>query len=244
LPDRKISVIAHRGAAREAPENTLKSFQKAIDIGADCVEFDVHFAKDGEIVVIHDSKLKRTTGLAGNVKDFTSTELAQMDAGEGEHVPTLEEVIQLCKGRIKFQIELKVPNIAEILYKKLADHHILGDVLISSFLHRELDEMKNLDFRVKCATLDPTGVRWVTSWISSRGIILNAKKFHADGTHPYYKIVTRKLVKRAHASGMFVHPWTVDDPKMIRQQLAWGVDGIITNDPQTLIGILEDMHRH
>src|SRR5271157_2053471 len=216
---RRVTVIAHRGAVTEAPENTLKSFQRAIEMGADYVEFDVHFAKDGEIVVIHDEALKRTTGRPGKVHDFTASQLAEMDAGEGEHIPTLEEVIKLCNGQIKLQIEIKVKGIAQALISQLKNYEILENVLISSFIHRELDAVKKIDFRIPCATLDPTGSSWVTAWFGAKNVILNAMGRHMDGTHPYYKILNREFVRRAHAAGLFVNPWTINDPKIMPRLL-------------------------
>ncbi len=236
-----VQVIAHRGASLEAPENTLKSFQKALVIGADYVELDVHISKDGQIVVIHDESLKRTTGINGKVQDFTASQLAEMDAGEGEHIPTLVEVIQQCKGKIKLQIEIKDAGLAPQLIEMLSRHDLLNQVLISSFNHSELDIIKNLDFHVRCATLDPAGFTWVTSWVKKSGIVRNSKGRQLDGTHPFHRIVNPHLIRIAHAAGLFVNPWTVDDPERMRTLLMWGVDGIITNNPKQLLGIKQEL---
>ncbi len=244
MGSRSIRVIAHRGAISEAPENTLKSFQNAITIGADYVELDVHLSKDGKIVVIHDESLKRTTGLNGKVREFTTSQLAEMDAGEGEHIPTLTEVIELCKGKIKLQIEIKVAGLAPLLIEMLSRHDILNQVLISSFLHNELEAIKNLNFHIPCATLDPTGPSWVASWVKRSGIVRNAKGRQMDGTHPFHRIVNSPFIRMAHAAGLFVNPWTVDDPKRMETLLKWGVDGMITNDPKQLLSMLRDLGLH
>jgi glycerophosphoryl diester phosphodiesterase len=237
---RPISVIAHRGASLEAPENTLKSFQKAITIGANYIEFDVHRSRDGNIVVIHDEKLKRTTGIDGLVQDFTTSQLSEMDAGEGEHIPTLDEVIHLCKGKINLQIEIKDAGLAPKLIDTLSRNN-LGQVLISSFFHEELSVIKNLNFCIPCATLDPSGFAWVTAWVHKARIIRNTKGRQMEGTHPFHKIVNNQFIRLTHAAGLFVNPWTVDDPARMRQLLEWGVDGIITNEPRQLLGILKDL---
>ncbi len=244
MANHQVLVIAHRGAIREAPENTLKSFQKAIAIGSDYIEFDVHLSKDGKIVVIHDERLKRTTGINGKVRDFTANQLAEMNAGEGEHIPTLEEVIQLCKGKIKLQIEIKDAGIATQLIETLSRNDLLGQVLISSFIHDELVRIKNLNFHIPCATLDPAGLSWVAMWVRRNSIIKNTKGLQMDGTHPFHKIVNLQFVRIAHAAGLFVNPWTVDDPARIRGLLEWGVDGIITNNPQQLLEMLQDLGLH
>jgi glycerophosphoryl diester phosphodiesterase len=240
MPRSTISIIAHRGASHEAPENTLKSFQKAITLGADYIEFDVHRSRDG-IVVIHDEQLKRTTGCEGLVKDFTTGQLSEMDAGEGEHIPTLDEVIQLCNGKIHMQIEVKDAGIAPELIDTLSGNNILDQVLISSFIHDELSIIKDINFYVPCATLDPTGFAWINAWVQRTGIIRNAKGRQLDGNHPYHMLVNNRFVRMAHAAGLFVHPWTVDDPARMRKLLECGVDGIITNEPRQLLGILQDL---
>ena len=241
MQPRSIRVIAHRGASIEAPENTLKSFKKAIEIGADYIEFDLRFSKDRKLVIIHDDSLKRITGFKGKVRAFTSEQLAQLDAGEGEHIPTLEEVIQICKGKIKLQIEIKEVGIAPVLFNCLNQNHILDTVLISSYIHSELDTIKNLNFHIPCATLDPSGFAWITAWIRKKGMIINAKGRNFNGIHPFHRVINQKFVRLTHAAGLFVNPYTVDDPKRIHTLLKWGVDGIITNDPRQLKGILQEL---
>ncbi len=244
MPNRIVRVIAHRGASLESPENTLKSFQKAIDAGADYIEFDVHLSKDGKIVVIHDEGLKRTTGIVGKVRDFTANQLAEMDAGEGEHIPTLDEVILLGKGKIKLQIEIKDAGLAPLLIETLSRNDLLGQVLISSFRHDELTIIKNINFHILCATLDPTGLAWVSAWVQRNGIVRNAKGRQVDGIHPFHRIVNPHFIRMAHAAGLFVNPYTVDDPKRMETLLKRGVDGIITNDPKQLLSMLRDLGLH
>src|SRR3989338_4292016 len=103
--------MGHRGAAALEPENTLRSFRKAIEIGVDYVEFDIHRCKSGELVVIHDETVDRTTNGKGFVADLTLQQLKKLDAGKGEQIPALQEVIDCCKGNVKMQIELKEPGL-------------------------------------------------------------------------------------------------------------------------------------
>ena len=114
-----VLLIGHRGANKIAPENTLKAFQKAIDLKADYVEFDVHQSKDGEIVVIHDSKTLRTTGYKGVIEEMNLKEIKELDAGEGEKIPTLDELLHLTKGKIGLQLEIKTPGMAQKIVSAL-----------------------------------------------------------------------------------------------------------------------------
>ena len=97
---RNVLLIGHRGASAIAPENTLKAFQKAIDLKADYVEFDVHQSMDGELIVIHDPNTFRSTGHKGSIEKMSLAEIKELDAGEGEKIPTLDEIIQITKGKI------------------------------------------------------------------------------------------------------------------------------------------------
>ena len=106
-------IIAHRGASGYEPENTLRSFRKAIGLKSDAIELDVQLTKDNKLVVIHDETVNRTTNGKGKVKDLTLRELRKLDAGKGEKVPTLEEVFNLVKRKVKIHVELKGNNIAK-----------------------------------------------------------------------------------------------------------------------------------
>ena len=114
---KNILLIAHRGANKIAPENTIKAFQKAIDLKADYVEFDIHMSKDGKIVIMHDENTARTTGHKGIIREMTLAELKKLDCGEGEKIPTLDELIEIAKGKISLQLEIKAPGTA----KKIVD---------------------------------------------------------------------------------------------------------------------------
>ena len=110
-----VNIIGHRGAAAEEPENTLRSFRRALDSGAAAVELDVQLTKDGRLAVIHDATVDRTTNARGRVQDFTLAALQRLDAGLGEHVPGLEEVVELVWGRGQLLVELKHPEAAPAL---------------------------------------------------------------------------------------------------------------------------------
>src|SRR5579862_1813792 len=150
--------IAHRGASGYAPENTLASIKKALELGVDAIEFDVQLSKDGAVVLMHDLWLMRTTKRFGFVSHKTLKELNQLDAGKGEKIPTLEEVLDLVNRKVKVNIELKGKGTA-LPVSKIVSTYIqkkkwnYDDFFISSFHHQELREFKKLLPQVKIGAL-------------------------------------------------------------------------------------------
>lgn len=223
-------IIGHRGANKIAPENTLKSFRKAIELGADYVEFDVHLSKDDHIVIMHDKNTMRTTGHEGIISEMTLTELKELDCGEGERVPTLRELIDLAKGKIKLQCEIKAEGMASRVVDLLRDASLTETSIISSFDHEELLKVQELEPKLKIGALEPTGTGWVTDWILKKKMVSNAVENGFDAIHPFYKLVTQKLVDYAHDNNIMVNPWTVDSLNAMKTLFNYGVDGLITND--------------
>ena len=237
-------IIAHRGVSSLAPENTMPAFAKAIEIGADGIELDVHLSRDGKLMVIHDEKLARTTGQAGMVGDYDAQELrrfsahARMDEFRGVQIPYLEEVLELLRpSRLTLNIELKTnlfvyPGIEEKVLKAVKDSGMIDRVYYSSFNHMTLH-------RVKC--LDPereTGLLYeedlVRPWDYARMIA------GADALHPYHITIREDdYMDSCRAAGVVVRPWTVDDPEVIRKMLRIGVDAVITNVPHNALPIRE-----
>ena len=232
-------ILAHRGASIEAPENTLAAFRQAIELGADGIELDVHLSRDGELVVIHDERVDRTTNGKGWVKDLTLSQLKSLDAGswfdpafKGERIPTLKEVIDLVSGRCKLiNIEIKsgiilYPGIEEKVLREMETSDLLGKVIISSFNHFSLKTIKEMNPDVKTGILYMEGL--VDPWIYARHV-------PADALHPIFHAVTPEIVNGAHSTGLGVHAWTVDKPEDITRMSGYGVDAVITNDPRTAV---------
>jgi len=130
-----IQTIGHRGAAFLEPENTLRGFRKAIELGVDYVEFDVRRCNGGQIVVIHDETVDRTTNGKGLVADLTIPQLKALDAGKGERIPTLQEAIECCKGKVKMLIELKEKSLEDEVVATIIDNDAVDDVIVQSFFH-------------------------------------------------------------------------------------------------------------
>jgi glycerophosphoryl diester phosphodiesterase len=223
-------IIGHRGANKEAPENTMKSFRKAIELEADYIEFDLHESKDGVLVIMHDPSTLRTTGYPGLISHMTLDKLKELDCGDGESIPTLEELIDLAKGKINLQCEVKAGGIAEKLVKILKQENLLDSTIVSSFDHDELKEIQKLEPNLKLAALEPSGVGWIKDWFKKKEIIDNAISNNFYAIHPLYKLVNKEFIEYAHEKNLKVNCWTVDSKNAMKKLIKNGVDGIITND--------------
>lgn len=233
-------IFGHRGASGYAPENTLASFQLAADQGADGVELDVQMTKDGEIVVIHDETVDRTTTGSGLVKDLTLKQIRTLNASSGsvdypdEKVPTLDEVFDLlAPTTLIVNVELKdgrvlYPGMAERLLKMIDERNWEYRVTISSFNHISLAQIRAL------GSLVYTGVLF-------QDILFEpwhyAHQMWATALHPHYLYVdgVPDLVDSSHASLLEVNVWTVNEVADIDRMLARDVDAIITNYPDRAI---------
>lgn len=230
-------VWAHRGASGTAPENTLAAFTHAITLGADGVEFDVHLTADGEVVVIHDETVDRTTNGTGWVKDLSARQLSRLIAGvhDGmiQHVPTLAEVLTvLGPTAMDINIELKTDRIAQpdlipAALAVVADHGLEDRVLWSSFhgptlvALREQSSTARIGVLQRMTRIGPLPVRPMM-W----GLV---EELDAEAMHPGHRELTRAVVEQAHGLGRRVHTWTLNDPRRARQLRAWGVDALMTD---------------
>lgn len=245
----KPRIIAHRGASAYAPENTLAAFLAAIQLGAEGIELDVHLDKNGELVVIHDPTVNRTTGIDANVNDLTAGELANLDAGswfspqfQNEGIPTLEAVLRILPPGYWVNVEIK--------YAPSQDHGItrkLGTALkrwqpylnfvISSFEHSLLKEVYEVN---SCL---PLGLLYYQKQVD---ILSYAQSlpYPVYSLHPDFSLVTKEGVAEAHAAGFKIYPFTVDKKTDALHMMEAEVDGIITNVPDQLIKWRWESIRH
>jgi glycerophosphoryl diester phosphodiesterase len=229
-----FSVIGHRGACGYAPENTLASFAKAIELGVDMVEFDVQRCKTGELVVLHDTKVNRTTNGKGSVGDFTLADLQKLDAGKGEQIPTLREVLDLVDREARVNIEIKqegiVDDVAAIIKEYVTRHGWSEkDFLVSSFWHRELAAFKKIYPGVATSALfvcDPAGG---IEFVSSLGV---------DAVGCSIEFISKELVQDVHARDKKIFLFTVNAPDEIRYALSLGVDGIFSDFPDRVLAAI------
>lgn len=221
--------IAHRGASGYEPENTLASFKKATQLHADMIECDVRLCKTGEVVVIHDGKVDRTTNGHGKVKNHTLQELQKLDAGKGEKIPTLEEVFTLVKNRIKLNINVKEleamgPTLELVEEYKKKYHIPASNVIIST---EKIGIFRSF-YQSKTITIVPL------LFIFPRLILKFIQKRNPRTIGVYKHVVSKNLVEIAHALGIKVYVWTVNDPKEIERMKSMKVDGIISDYPDII----------
>lgn len=226
-----ILKIGHRGAKGLLAENTLESIQKAIDLGVDAIEIDVHRCKTGEIVVFHDFTLDRTTNGSGEIAKKAWDELKLLVVEEHFHIPLLTEVLDLIEGKCSINIELKGLNTAggtsEIIQDYIAKRNWeYQDYIVSSFQKNELFQMRELNEKI------PLGV---LSKASVNEAIELGKLLNAQAIHPSLGIITRDSVKNSHQAGFKVNVWTVNEPNDFTRMIDFGVDGIISDFPDRLL---------
>ena len=221
MSNKSFLCIAHRGASGHAPENTLKAFALAIEMGCPWVELDVYFV-DGELVVIHDDLLDRTTNGTGLVMSASFNDLRKLDAGEKEKIPTLREVISLIDHRAGINVELKGPDTAEPVCNLLKHFVSKGwktsEFLLSSFDHNELARADE-DFK-------RGALFYKICDYFSRTRSLNAYAINLSS-----KLVSKEIVEQAHEEGLKVYVYTVDDKTEMENLKQIGVNGIFTNYP-------------
>lgn len=235
-----MQIWAHRGASGEAPENTLEAVELALRQGADGVEIDVQLSSDGEIVVLHDESVDRTTDGSGPVRGLAWSALRVLDASGGDgryagaRLPRLAEVIDLTRD-VVLNIELKndevpYPGLEDKVVAAVADAGAADRVVYSSF---------NTDSLARLAGL---GVRAPIGMLYSRLLLRpgrDARRVGATAVHPPLRTVGRWLVRRVHRRRMPLHVWTVNDPGEVRRMARLGVDAIITDVPATARGALD-----
>ncbi len=223
--------IGHRGAKGHIAENTLESIQKALDFGVDAIEIDVHKCETGELVVIHDFTLDRTTNGSGEIAKKSLAELKVLKVENKFRIPLLTEVLDLIEGKCTINIELKGLNTAtatsEIIKKYITERNWkYEDFIVSSFQKNELFQMRKLDENVPLGILSKASV--------TEAIALG-KLLKASAIHPSLGIITRDNVKASHETGFNVNVWTVNEPEHIARMQEFGVDGIISDFPDRLI---------
>lgn len=235
-------VIAHRGAAGEAPENTLAAFQLALEQGCDAFELDVHLSKDGQIVVIHDFSVDRTTSGQGAVNQLTVEEMKQFDAGAwfnptyaGERIPTLEEVIAMTPAHIQINVEIKGgigQGMEEKLVELLRRMNRTASIIVSSFHFDCLRTLNQLEPSLRVGLLYDLNLK-------DYALLPKAAGVDAYSLHPLFMRLEAEAVRAAVAQGVAVFPWTVNGEEGMAAMLEMGVSGIITDFPGKLRKLME-----
>lgn len=236
-------VWAHRGFSSKYPENTMLAFRKAFEAGADGIETDVHLTKDGEVVVIHDENLLRTTGVDKMVGDCTLSEITAIKASKtmddkfDSYIPSFDEFCAFIKeSGMKANVELKTgvvyyPGIEEKVASVVKKYGIENNVIFSSFNPLSLIIMKKY--------LPECGLGFLfTSPINPRHISYLSKEVGYSYLHPEYKVIDGEMLKEAKECGLGINTWTVNAPEEMKTLMEWGVEGTITNCPDICLRML------
>lgn len=238
--------IAHRGFSGKYPENTMLAFRKAVEAGADGIELDVHYTKDGELVVIHDEAIDRTCDGTGFVCDFTLEELRKFDASAGfrgvygvNRIPTLREYFEFVKPIDGFitNIELKTgrnvyPGIEKMVYEMIKEFGLEDRIIISSFNYYSVKRFKELCPQIKCGFLED-------SWILDFGKY--TREHGVECVHPMYLTLTEETVKEIKDNGIVINTWTVNTEDEVRRLYRLGIDAVIGNFPDMTAEVLKTL---
>lgn len=236
--------VAHRGASAQYPENTLLAFHKAIEQGVDVLEIDIHRTADHELIVMHDSTLERTTNGHGNIHEHVLHEIRQLDAGQGETVPLLMEVIQLAReANVRLYVEIKGATEAEELaitdgvIQALEAADFLSQTIVTSFSPKALLRAKVLNPEVS-TMLDPSPQ---DGSLTPRQICAQALAAGANCVSYDFHLLTPEIAQECRLTGLALWPWAPDESQDIRNVLSLGVHGMMTNRPDTLNEVLNDL---
>lgn len=222
--------IGHRGVKGHVAENTLASFQQALEMGVDGIELDVHVAATGELVVIHDFTVDRTTNGSGEVHKMTLSELKKLTVEGQFSIPLLDEVLALVNRKCLVNIEMKGRHTAKPV-SDFIDKYVkergwsYDDFIVSSFQREELHIMSEINKNIPLGILTQASVTQAWEW---------AEEFSAKAIHPHYTLLTESNVKKAQQAGFKVYTWTINDIEDIDRIKGYNVDGIISDFPELL----------
>lgn len=248
-----IKIIAHRGGSNLAPENTMAAFQNALKLGVDMIEIDIEQTIDSVVVVIHDTKVDRTTNGKGKVDSLTYSYIKTLDAGswydsrfKGEKISTLEEVLQAVNGKATVLIEIKsgdelYPGIEKRTVEAIQHFNAHSWTIVQSFNKKTVERVKILDNKI--VTYYLLGRNFMSYYHSLQ--VKNKKnknqEFLYDGIAVHYSMLNAASVDSLKQVGLGVFTWTVDEEDDMTKMIEFGVDGIITDSPDKLIGLIESM---
>ncbi|HOX31218.1 MAG TPA: glycerophosphodiester phosphodiesterase family protein [Spirochaetales bacterium] len=247
----KTLVLGHRGADGYAPENTMVSFEKGLECGADLLELDIHLSADGEIVVMHDADVSRTTDGSGSIERKTLAEIKKLDAGakfgekfRGERVPTLRELLDWSRDKIPLVIEIKgdpfpAVGIEEKLVAMLRDYGLVGESMAISFHHSSLVKIKKLEPALA------TGILCFGEFVDFVGA---ARAALADSVRPGWQYWSAEAVQAVSDAGLVPSTWNADDETVMGRMVPMGIASIGSNYPDRLRAYVDKagkgMHSH
>nr|WP_288833958.1 glycerophosphodiester phosphodiesterase family protein [uncultured Flavobacterium sp.] len=222
--------IGHRGAKAYEAENTLASFQKAIDLQVDAIELDVHLSVDSELMVIHDETIDRTTNGKGKVNQFTKAELQDFCIENQHKIPTLQEVFDLVRRRCFINVELKTfetaAKVVDLIEKYIREKNWeYSDFLVSSFDWDALEEVNFVNSKIPIAVLTETDLDKALAF---------AKIIQAKAINPDFQLLNIENTRKLQENGFEVYPWTVNETADIKKMQSFSVNGIISDFPDKI----------
>ncbi len=222
--------IGHRGAKGYEPENTLRSFQKAIDLHVDRIELDVHLSADNEIIVIHDETVDRVTNKTGLIKELTLPQIKRLRIEKKYQIPTLSQVLNLINQRCEVNIEIKsfeaTKKVVHLIEKYIEEKKWnYSQFIISSFDWNALRQVHFLNQNIRIGVLTESDLELAFSF---------AQSIHAKSIHPYFHLLTIEATQKMQEAGFEVYPWTVNEPEDIKQMKSFNVNGIISDFPDRI----------
>ena len=216
--------IGHRGARAYEPENTLRSFQKAIELGVDAVELDVRKTKDNEIVVIHNADVNKTTNGNGLVSELSLEDIKRFVTEKGEKIPTLEEVLDSVGKRVKILVELKETGIEEQVLELIRQKGLIENLVIVSFHEEALRKVRELNGDVATGLI----------YVRHKNPIQTALELKAQYLLSLYRFTHTSNIKKAHEKDLKVIVWTINKEEEVAEYRKKGVDGIASDRPDIL----------
>ena len=237
-------IIGHRGAYSDALENSVEGFKRAIDLKADYIELDVYKTLDGIPVIIHDENTLRVTGYDGIVKNLTLKELKQLKLHNGEKIPTLQEVIQVAKGKIKLLCELKGKGTALNVVKILREKDMIDSTIIQSFYVEELLEVKTIEPSLKLGLIVPITEEYLPEWAQRKNMIHEILSFKFEYLITRFKNVNEKFINYSHQNNLKILVYPVNSKIITKKYINMGVDGLIVNNisqTKTILKQLKDI---
>jgi len=221
----RVLRIGHRGAAGHAPENTLAAVRQGIELGVDFVEIDVRRTADGVLVALHDATVNRTTNGRGRVEALSLGEVRKLDAGNGERIPTVEEVLQMAGGRTGLMLELKVDGLAHLTVQTVQKVQLDTPVIYASFLHKELTHVRAVETEAALMVLFDRLPRTPVPY---------AMQYQPVYVGLRHDRATRPLVEAFHRENVKVWVYTANSLADIARAISIGVDGVISNFPERI----------
>lgn len=243
-------VLAHRGANKVAPQNTIPAFEKALQFNSDGIETDVHLCADGEIVICHNYTVDATSNGSGAIDEMTFSELRRLDFGsyfsndfKGVTLPTLSELLELVKNMTLINIEIKSPQKDNDLVKRVVEEiykfGVEKNTIISCFDPECIRKVKEIDSSLKTGLLYERGA--LGEEIMNFGVAKYCKQLKADAAHPEHILMTEELIKDLHNNDIKVNPWTINSREDIIKYTSWGCDALISDVPDFCRQVLKEI---